>query len=140
MRLTPNASRFIRATRIAHLATADANGEPHVIPICFIFDGKNLYSPIDEKPKRNSPLKLKRIRNISVNPRVAVIVDRYDENWQRLFYVLIAGRARLLLGGQNHRKAARLLRRKYPQYRTMAIDKRPMIAITPTHARSWGHL
>ena len=131
---------FIRSARVGHLATADAKGQPHVIPICFIFDGKNLYSPIDEKPKRNSPLKLKRIRNISVNPQVALIVDRYDENWKRLFYVLIVGKARLLLGGRNHRRAVRLLRRKYPQYRTMAIDERPMIAITPTHARNWGEL
>ena len=140
MRLTKEQQRFIRSARVAHLATADREGRPHVIPICFAFDGKALYSPIDEKPKRTSPLGLKRVRNILENPHVAVVVDRYDENWKKLAYILIRGRARLLTRGENYRKAVFLLRRKYPQYRHMAIQDRPMIQIKPTRVKSWGNL
>jgi PPOX class probable F420-dependent enzyme len=134
----PSASRFVRAARVAYLATADAQGQPHVIPICFVFDGKSLYSPIDEKPKKSTPLGLKRIRNISLNPQVAVVVDRYDENWKRLAYVLLAGKARLLRRGIKHRRAVRLLRRKYLQYRRMAIESRPIIQITPIRWTTWS--
>ncbi|MBI2348532.1 MAG: TIGR03668 family PPOX class F420-dependent oxidoreductase [Deltaproteobacteria bacterium] len=139
-RLTPSASRLIRAARLAHLATTDRNGQPHVIPICFVFDGKALYSPIDEKPKKSSPLKLKRIKNIRANSRVAVVIDHYDENWKRLAYALITGRATILFRGQQHKKAVLLLRQKYPQYRRMAIHDRPMIRITPARVTSWGKL
>jgi len=138
MDLASKVKAFVRSARVAHLATADRNGRPHVIPICCAFDGQALYSPIDEKPKKATPLRLKRIRNILENPRVAVIVDRYDENWKRLAYVLIRGRARLLTRGKNHQRAALLLRKKYPQYRRMAIEHRPMIYIRPTRVTSWG--
>jgi len=139
-RLSPSALRFVRAARVAHLATADASGQPLVIPICFAFDGKEFFSPIDEKPKRTSPRKLKRLRNIAANPNVSLIIDRYDENWQRLAYVLIRGSAKILLRGARHRRGVYLLRRKYPQYRSMAINDRPMIVITPKQLTNWGEL
>jgi len=138
MRLSPHASRLIRSARVAHLATADAGGQPHVIPICFVFDGNYFYSPVDEKPKRVTPRKLKRLRNIRENPRVSLIIDRYDENWAKLVYILIIGKARVLVSGDKHRKAVNLLRRKYPQYRAMRIDRMPMILILPTRMTSWG--
>jgi len=138
LRLTPSALRLIRSARVAHLATADANGQPHVIPICFVFDGGNFYSPIDEKPKRIAPQKLKRLKNIRENPQVSLVVDRYDEDWRKLEYILVTGKARVLLGGAKHRKAVNLLRRKYPQYRFMVIDQRPLIVIRPTRMTSWG--
>jgi len=138
--VTTKVKGFVRSARVARLATGDRNGRPHVIPICYAFDGKALYSPIDEKPKKISPLKLKRIKNIRENPCVAVVIDHYDENWKKLAYVLITGRAAILLAGQKHKKAALLLRRKYPQYRRMAIDQRPMIRIVPTRVTSWGAL
>jgi PPOX class probable F420-dependent enzyme len=138
MRLSPHALRLIRSARVAHLATADAHGQPHVIPICFVFDGKYFYSPVDEKPKRAAPQKLKRLKNIRENPRVALVIDHYDEDWRKLAYVLVTGKARVLLGGAKHRKAVNLLRRKYPQYRTMKIDRLPMILILPTRMTSWG--
>jgi len=138
MRLTPHATRLIRSARVAHLATADKTGQPHVIPICFVFDGKHFYSPIDEKPKRTAPSKLKRLRNVGENPQVSIVIDHYEENWAKLAYVLIIGKARVLLSGVKHRKAVNLLRRKYPQYRFMAIDQRPLIVIRPTRMTSWG--
>ena len=140
MRLTKEQQRFIRSARVAHLATADREGRPHVIPICFAFDGEELYSPIDEKPKKRLPLLLKRIKNIRENPHVSVVVDRYDDDWRRLAYVLITGRAKVLVKGQRHHRAVLLLRRKYPQYRHMAIHQRPMIQIKPTRVKSWGNL
>jgi PPOX class probable F420-dependent enzyme len=136
--LSPLASRLINSARVAHLATADANGQPHVIPICFIFDGRNFYSPIDEKPKRTAPTKLKRLRNIQQNSQVALVIDRYDEDWRQLAYALILGRAKILRRGKTHEKAARLLRRKYRQYRSMSIQDRPMISITPKRVVVWG--
>jgi len=132
------ALRLIRSARVAHLATADASGMPHVVPICFAFDGNDFYSPIDEKPKRTIPSKLKRLRNIEENPQVSVVIDRYEENWSKLAYVLVFGQARVLVSGAKHRKAVTLLRRKYPQYRTMRIDRLPMILIRPTRVTSWG--
>ena len=135
--MTSREKLFVRSARIAHLATADDKGRPHVIPICFAFDGNEIYSPIDEKPKKTSPLLLKRVRNIRANPDVAVVIDRYDENWKKLAYVLITGRAKLLPRGARHKRALRLLRKKYPQYRKMRLEERPMIQITPLQWKSW---
>ena len=140
MQLTPRASRFIRSARVAHLATADVDGVPHVIPICFVFDGKYFYSSIDEKPKRTAPQKLKRLRNIAENPWVSLVIDRYDEDWSRLGYALVFGKARILSSGAKHDKAVQLLRKKYPQYRRMAIDRRPIICIATARVRCWGGL
>lgn len=131
---------FIRSGRVARLATTDQKGRPHVVPICYALDGEELYSSIDEKPKRTPPLQLKRISNILTNPHVSVIVDRYEENWTHLAYVLITGKARLLIQGEKHKRAVALLRRKYPQYRSMAIHQRPVIHIISTHCSSWGKL
>lgn len=137
-RLPPRASRLLHSARTAHLATADNTGQPHVIPICFVFDGKQFYSPIDEKPKRAAPTKLKRLNNIRANPQVALVVDYYDEDWRKLAYILIFGKARILNSGDKHRRAVTLLRRKYRQYRAMAIDKLPMIMIAPKRITTWG--
>ncbi len=138
MRLSRNELTFIRAARSAHLATVDANGQPHVVPICFAFDGNRLYSAIDEKPKKIAPRELKRVRNIMLNPKVAVVVDRYDEDWRHLAYVLLFGKARLLHKGAEHKAAVGLLRRKYRQYHSMALEKRPIIRVLPARAASWG--
>jgi PPOX class probable F420-dependent enzyme len=138
MSLTKKQLALIRAARVAHLATADRIGQPHVIPICFVFDGKNFYSPVDEKPKRVAPQKLKRIRNILENPQVSLVIDHYDEDWRKLAYLLLFGKARVLPSGVKHRNAVRLLRRKYSQYREMTIDRLPMILIRPRRIRSWG--
>ena len=138
MRLTPRASRLIRSARTAHLATSDKSGQPHVIPICFVCDGKCFYSPIDEKPKRTVPSKLKRLKNIRENPKVSLVIDHYDEDWRKLAYVLVFGKARIVQSGEKHRRAVQLLRKKYPQYRSMAIHERPMIAITAKRIVSWG--
>ncbi|HEU4344943.1 MAG TPA: pyridoxamine 5'-phosphate oxidase family protein, partial [Candidatus Binatia bacterium] len=87
-----------------------------------------------------APNRLKRLKNIQQNSRVSLVIDHYDEDWRRLAYVMIAGTAEILDRGARHQKAVRLLRRKYPQYRSMAIDERPMVLIKPARITSWGKL
>ena len=137
-RLSPHALRLIRSARIAHLATADRSGQPHAVPICFVFDDKYFYSPIDEKPKRTAPAKLKRLRNIRDNSQVSLVIDYYEEDWSKLCYVLITGTARILQSGKTHDRAVTLLRKKYSQYRRMQIDTRPIIVITPKRITFWA--
>ena len=139
--MTRKEAAFIRQARVAILATVDEHGQPLNLPFCFAFDGECLYSPIDEKPKAESARELKRIRNIRANPRVSVVVHRYDdEDWSRLAHIIIQGRASVLTRGETHRKAVRLLRRKYPQYRTMTLDDRPVIRISVDRCIRWGRI
>lgn len=137
-RLKRDQSAFLRSARIAHLATANSKGQPHVVPICFVFDGKRLYSAIDEKPKRVAAKNLKRLENIRQNPHVSLVIDHYEEDWGKLAYMLIMGRARIRMSGENHRRAVRLLRKKYVQYRQMKIAHRPVIEITVVRWRYWA--
>jgi PPOX class probable F420-dependent enzyme len=130
--------RFTESQPVAHLATADANGRPHVVPVCFAYVDGGLYIAIDEKPKRS--VRLKRLRNIEQNPQVAIVLDRYDENWSRLAWVLVQGPAAVLDGGPEHKRALAELREKYPQYRTMALEERPIISVTVERVSSWGDL
>jgi PPOX class probable F420-dependent enzyme len=131
---------FIRKHPVARLATADLKGQPAVVPICYILDGDSLYSPLDEKPKSTAARHLKRVRNIDVNPRVAVVVDDYSHDWTKLAYVLITGLASMIeprASPAEHARAVALLREKYPQYRSMAIEERPMIKIVPSRIKAW---
>jgi PPOX class probable F420-dependent enzyme len=135
------ARRFLESRRVAHMATADASGAPHVVPICFALLGDSLYVSLDEKPKRSSALGLRRVRNIDSNPQVAVVADVYDDDdWTRLGFVLVRGRARVLTGGEEHRRAIACLQEKYAQYRAMALEDRPVIAIAIERVTSWGQL
>ncbi len=135
------ARHFLENQRVAHLATADADGVPHVVPICFALIDDTLYVAVDEKPKRGRPMQLRRLRNIAVNPRVAVVADVYDDSdWSRLGFVLVRGSARVLDAGKEHRQALEALRARYPQYRAMALEERPVIAIDVERGRSWGQI
>jgi len=132
--------RFLEHQRIAHLATADRRAVPHVVPVCFaIFKGA-LYITIDDKPKRVSATALKRLRNIAENPAVAIVVDRYDEDWTRLGWVMLRGRAEILSEGTEHRDAQALLRSRYPQLTGMLIANYPVIAVRIERVTSWGDL
>ena len=125
--------------RIAHLATADASATPHVIPICFVYDDPFTYSVIDEKPKQCLAINLKRVRNILANPKVSLILDHYEEDWTKLWYLLVIGRAELLESGIEHQKAIKLLRKKYPQYQHMRIQDRLIIKIETIKLINWSH-
>jgi PPOX class probable F420-dependent enzyme len=96
---------------------------------------------LDEKPKSVPDHELKRVRNIRANPRVAVVIDHYSEDWSELVYVLITGTAEIISSSQNateHRRAIELLREKYPQYSSMNLDERPIIKITPARVKQWA--
>lgn len=134
----PFAAVMLRDARVARLATADAQATPHVIPICFVFDGRAIYTAIDEKPKRTGPRGLRRVRNILANPRVAVVVDQYEEDWRRLRYVLVRGTATIIDRGPDHRRAIARLRAKYRQYRTMRLETRPVLKISPLTIAAWA--
>src|ERR1700720_4845066 len=97
--LSSRQQRFLETRRVVRLATADARGAPHVIPVCFAVADGTLYITIDEKPKRRTGAPLKRLRNIAENPAVAVIVDRYDEDWGRLGWGVLRGAAQNLREG-----------------------------------------
>jgi PPOX class probable F420-dependent enzyme len=138
---TPNERqrRFLDASRVGHLATADRDGAPHLIPVCYAVEGASLYVTIDEKPKRRD-MPLKRVRNILENPQGAFVVDRWDEDWSRLGWVMLRGPAEILRGGAEHDRAQGLLRERYPQYRTMALGELPVIALRIARVTSWGDI
>jgi PPOX class probable F420-dependent enzyme len=129
---------FLDRQRVAHLATASREGTPHVVPICFARVDGTLYVAIDQKPKRRSPTELKRVRNIVENGRAAIVADVYDEDWSRLAFVLVSGTARLVEAGDECTRALAALRAKYAQYRTMALEGRPVIAVQAEHVTRWG--
>jgi len=132
-------ARFLDQGRVAHLATADRAGMPHVVPVCYALAAGRLYITIDEKPKRR-PLALKRLANILENPRAAVVVDRWDEDWTRLGWVMLRGPAEILRGGPEHARAQALLRSRYPQLAAMALEGLPVIALSVERVASWGNL
>lgn len=141
MVLTPDEVAFVGRQRIARLATADLTGTPHLVPVCYAFDGVRFYTPLDEKPKRVEDHRLRRVRNIEASGRVALLIDRYDEDWPRLAWVLVHGQAELLAAqDEGHGHALALLRERYQQYRSMALELHSVIAITPTRVVSWGDL
>ena len=138
--LTDQQRGFLDAQRVARLATADAAGRPHVVPICYLLRGDSVYFTIDEKPKRKPGARLKRLANLRENPRAALVVDRYDEDWSRLGWVMVQGRAEVLERGPEHDLAQAGLRARYPQLATMRIVELPVIAIRIEHVASWGRL
>ena len=128
---------FLRRTRVGRLATADATGQPHVIPVVFATDGHNLYTPVDHKPKRVAPNQLRRVRNVFENPKIAFVVDVYDEDWTQLAWLLVRGTGTLVENGETHITGVRLLEEKYAQYEAMPLKTRPLIVMTPSHVTSW---
>jgi coenzyme F420-0:L-glutamate ligase/coenzyme F420-1:gamma-L-glutamate ligase len=146
LRLTPNVldgeqAAFLVRQRVARLATADGEGRPYAVPVCFALAQASVFIALDEKPKDVPASRLKRVRNILENPDVALIADRYAEDWSLLAFVMVRGRAELLEPDSGeHAAAVRLLRGKYHQYEAMRIEDNPVIAIRPEKATSWGTL
>jgi PPOX class probable F420-dependent enzyme len=137
--LSEAARGFCERSRVARLATADAKGVPHLVPVCYAIIGGSLYITIDEKPKRVD-IPLKRLRNIAENPEIAVTVDRWDEDWARLAWVMLRGRAEILAAGEEHDRAQARLRERYPQYRAMDLAPLPVIAMRIARVTAWGDL
>lgn len=133
--------RFVEGARVGRLATADAEGRPHVVPVCFALVDDRLVTPIDEKPQAASESGLRRSRDVEENPRVALVVDRYSEDWSRLGWVQVRGTATHLAPDEpSHPSAVRALREKYDQYADHALEERPIVRISPGGVLSWGRL
>src|SRR5215467_310087 len=130
---------FINRQRAGRLATADLDGHPHIVPVCYAYDGVHFYIPLDEKPKRVGENQLKRVRNIEARHEASLLIDQYDDNWSRLGYVLVHGHAGLLQPGDPlHAQALALLRERYVQYKTMELERHLVIVITLHSVTSWG--
>ncbi|HUA20274.1 MAG TPA: TIGR03668 family PPOX class F420-dependent oxidoreductase [Bryobacteraceae bacterium] len=133
----------LKEARVARLATLDAKGRPHLVPVCFAYDGKVFYSAVDQKPKRVPPERLVRLQNIRTASNVALLIDEYDDDWSKLWYILIHGKAKLIAkrARQERAWAIRELRAKYPQYsQGMLADDAPIVRITPERIISWGKI
>ncbi len=120
---------------MARLATTDPDGRPHLVPIVFVLDGDTLYSAVDRKPKRSTTLR--RIENARARPDVTVLVDHYDDDWTRLWWIRLRGSARILDAGEERAHALQLLGEKYPQYRSEPPDG-PVLAVDVTEVREWA--
>lgn len=133
-----DSSRRTRLTdaRVGHLATVTENGEPHVVPCCFAVNGDTVYTAVDAKPK--STRALRRLANVAVNPVASLVIDHYDDDWTQLWWVRVDGVARVVGDDAEIAHAIALLRAKYAQYDTVAIDG-PIIAIDVTRWRSWAY-
>lgn len=118
--------------RIARLATVGADGRPHVVPICFALEGSTLYTAVDEKPKRTR--RLRRLANIRENPRVEVLIDHYEEDWARLWWLRLRGTARV---ADRDERALELLQAKYAQYRERPPGG-PFIIVTVDERLEWS--
>lgn len=155
--MDPVERRFLEGARRGFLATADAEGRPAAVPVCFALvaptgghdagdrgeggNGPWLATPLDEKPKAGAPRELRRVRDVAANPRVALVVDRYDPDWTALAWVQVRGTARLLEpddGG--HGDAVAALAAKYDQYAGHDLGERPLLRVDPGHVVSWGAL
>ena len=131
---------FIARARTATLGTIAPDGRPRLVPICFVLIGDVLYMPIDEKPKTSDLSSLARIRDIERRADVTVLIDRWDEDWSRLAWLRIDGRASLADDPAERTRAIAALRAKYPQYADHDLESRPLIRIAIERVRSWGDL
>ena len=126
--------RFAAAT-LAHLATADRQGTPHVVPVVFALDVDTIYFAVDEKSKRTR--ELKRLRNIAMNPSVAVLVDHYEEDWNALWWVRADGSARVLEPGPDAAHGLQLLAQRHSQYLSQP-PAGPAVAIVVHRWSAWS--
>ncbi len=128
---------LIETQRVAHLATIGEDNQPSVLPVVYAFDGERFLIPLDRKPKRVDVRQLRRVRDIAANPQVALVIDKYDEDWSQLAWLQIRGMAVLLESGATYEQALPLLENRYPQYLAIPLTGRPLIAITPIEIRNW---
>ena len=137
--LSAAARDLLSTARVAHLATSDQYARPHVVPIVFVWRDDILYTPLDRKPKRDDDWHaLRRVRNIETNGRVALVVDRYDEDWTHLAWVMVDGVATILESGEERDAAAALLVAKYAQYEKLPLEGRPIVRVEIERASEWS--
>ncbi len=130
------------SSRVARLASVDPSGKAHLIPVCYVYRGGCFYTPIDKKPKTVDARDLKRVRNISGNPNVSLLIDTYYEDWSRLYYLIIRGKAEIIGSGREYEDVLHGLCAKYDQYKKMRLGEAglPVIKISPERINAWGKL
>jgi PPOX class probable F420-dependent enzyme len=128
------AQRRMCSAQVARLATINADGSPHLVPIVFAIHGETLYTAVDAKPKRSR--RLRRIENARSRPEVTVLADHYEADWSLLWWVRLEGRARVLDSGEEAEFALRLLVERYEQYRREKPDV-PVLAIDIRRWSGW---
>lgn len=130
----------LESARHGYLSTASPNGDPHLQPVVFQVVGDSVYIAIDEKPK--TTLRLRRLTNIESNPRFALLVDHYDDDWSQLWWILLRGPAEVLWPSEWDAEEAEdviaALRTKYPQYESMELEQRPLLKLTPDRITRWS--
>jgi len=126
---------LIETCRVGRLATIAFDGRPHLVPVCYALHGKRFAIAIDEKPKREG--ELARVRNINRDPRVALLIDRYDDDWNQLAWLRIDGLAAVFPQGRVEPGALTALRARYPQYEGMALERLPLILVSVERFSSW---
>ena len=122
------------AAPVAVLATADSDGVPHVVPVVFAVRDRVVYTAVDAK--RKTTHRLRRLANIAINPKVSLLVDHYDEDWTRLWWVRVDGIAAIHDAGEQMAAGYALLRQKYPQYERIALNG-PVVTVELGHWSSW---
>jgi PPOX class probable F420-dependent enzyme len=135
--LSPEQLAFAQRQRVAHLATTGADGQPHVVPVTFVLLGGALYFVIDQKPKRTT--RLKRLRNIEENSSVAIVIDRYDDDWSKLAWIMVQGAASIVGSQDEQTQAVAALAEKYSPYRGN-VPSGPVVRIVPAKVLSWGNI
>jgi PPOX class probable F420-dependent enzyme len=139
--LTAMEKAFVEKLRVARLGTADESGTVYLVPVCYAFDGTYFYTPLDEKPKHVPATKLRRVRNIEARHEATLLIDHYADDWSQLGYVLIHSHAELIAPtDERHLRAVALLRERYVQYKSMALELYSIITLTPQHITAWGSL
>ena len=130
----------LEAARHGYLSTASLDAEPHLQPVVFEVVADSVYIAIDEKPK--TTLRLRRLTNIEANPKFALLVDHYHDDWNRLWWILLRGPAEVLWPSEWDAEEAEgviaALRDKYPQYVSMGLDERPLLKLTPDRVTRWS--
>ncbi len=130
-----SARRHLDEEAVAHLATVGGDRRPHLVPVTFARDGDTVYFAVDQKPKRTADLQ--RLRNIAANPAVALLVDHYDDDWRRLWWVRVDGRAGVLDAGPESERALDLLAHRYRQYQEQR-PRGPVVAIAIERLTGWA--
>ena len=138
MKLETYAKAVIDKARVARLATVDDKAQPYLVPVVFVFDQGSFFIPLDEKSKKVKPEKLRRVRNIQKNPNAALLIDEYSDDWRKLFFVMILGKASIIDREQGELLAMvhKLLYAKYPQYKRVGIGE-SCIMIDPQKVICW---
>jgi PPOX class probable F420-dependent enzyme len=135
--ITREQARFLEEQRVGRLATVDEQGHPHAVPVCYALVGEVIYTPVDEKPKRDPSRPLRRVRNLLAHPDVCLVVDVYDDDWSRLRWLQVRGPASLVDDPLERARGLAALRARYRQYETMDLESRPLIRVSPADVVEW---